>query len=178
MVTCPKCSNKNTLVKTNMEKGKHYTGVLTVPLNNHKLSANEIRYCDKCDTYFNDDIKIIHVQIQPGTDQEIAGFAVEFMQPIINVGIGESCETLHEAYSGLNAKGERCVDVEINMICDFDEDGESKFPTPTDDPNAYEKVEKEIKKNGFTWQIEEVSCEFMAQCFNESQKEHSENWHN
>ena len=120
---------------------------------------------------------IIHVQIQPSTDQEIAGFAVEFMQPIINVGKGESCETLRDAYSGQNAKGERCVDVEIDVICDFDEDGETKYPTPTDDPNAYEKVEKEIKKDGFIWEIEEVSCEFMAQCFNESQKEHNENWH-
>ena len=67
------------------------------------------------------------------------------MQPIINVGKGEPCETLRDAYSGQNAKGERCVDVEIDVICDFDEIGESTYTTPTDDPNAYEKVEKEIK---------------------------------
>ena len=48
---CPKCNNKKTLVKTSRKK---FEGVLVVPLNNHKLSANEIRYCDKCDTYFND----------------------------------------------------------------------------------------------------------------------------
>ena len=47
MTQCPKCNNKKTLVKT-------LDGVLVVPLNNHKLSANEIHYCDKCDTYFND----------------------------------------------------------------------------------------------------------------------------
>ena len=70
---------------------------------------------------------MIHVQIQPSTDQEIAGFAVEFMQPIINVGKGEPCETLRDAYSGQNAKGERCVDVEIDVICDFDEIGESTY---------------------------------------------------
>ena len=51
MTKCPKCNNKKTLVKTSRKK---FEGVLVVPLNNHKLAANEIRYCEKCDTHFND----------------------------------------------------------------------------------------------------------------------------
>ena len=45
MTKCPKCNNRKTFVRTS-------EGVLVVPFNNYKLSANELLYCEKCVTYF------------------------------------------------------------------------------------------------------------------------------